>query len=282
MKNNGKSHYTIKFVDKTLTDISKHANLEQPEQVKQYIANKTVTNGTKRNYIAVYKRYCQYYGIQWQIPLYKQEAKIRRIPTTEKLNILIARASPRLSLKLRLSKETGLRPIEICNLKVKDIDLDRRRIYPTTAKNGAPRTLKISNSLQETLQNHINTNKLNQNDKLFRGTPANYGKNFSAMRNNTAEKLNDQSIKAIRLYDLRHYFATRLYAKTRDLLYVKQQLGHKDIETTLIYVQLLDFDEEDEWICKVATTVKDSTQLIENGFQYVMEQDGTKLFRKRK
>jgi len=282
MKNNGKSHYTIKFVDKTLTDISKHANLEQPEQVKQYIANKTVTNGTKRNYIAVYKRYCQYYGIQWQIPLYKQEAKIRRIPTTEKLNILIARASPRLSLKLRLSKETGLRPIEICNLKVKDIDLDRRRIYPTTAKNGAPRTLKISNSLQETLQNHINTNKLNQNDKLFRGTPANYGKNFSAMRNNTAEKLNDQSIKAIRLYDLRHYFATRLYAKTRDLLYVKQQLGHKDIETTLIYVQLLNFDEEDEWICKVATTVKDSTQLIENGFQYVMEQDGTKLFRKRK
>ena len=102
------------------------------------------------------------------------------------------------------------------------------------------------------------------------------------MRNHLAQKLNDQSLTSIRLYDFRHYFATMLYAKTRDILYVMQQLGHKNIESTLKYTQLLNLNQEDEYTCKTATTIKQATQLIENGFQYVTEIDGTKLFRKRK
>ena len=37
--------------------------------------------------------------------------------------------------------------------------------------------------------------------------------------------------------------ATTLYAKTRDILLVKQQMGHKKIETTLIYTQLLTYQK---------------------------------------
>jgi integrase len=281
MKNNGKADTTIKFTDKALTYISKHANLNEPEQVKHFIANKTVTNGTKRDYCIAYNRFCEYYGIQWQMPKYKQQAKRRRIPTTEKIDMLIARASKRLSLKLRISKETGIRPVELHNLKVKDVDTDQRTIYPTTAKNGAPRTLKISSNLNVALQNHINKNKLNQNDKLFKGTASNYAHCYVRMRNNLADKLDNQSLKSIRLYDFRHYFATRLYAKTRDILYVKQQMGHKNVETTLIYTQLLNIHDQ-EWTCKTATNVKEATQLIGNGFEYVTELDGIKLFRKRK
>ncbi|TET64845.1 site-specific integrase [Candidatus Bathyarchaeota archaeon] len=281
MKNQNRSKYTIRFTDKALTTISKHANLNKPEQVKQFIANLQTTNGYKRNLCIAYNKYCKYYQIQWEMPLYKTEAKTRRIPTKEKIEMLIARASPTLSLKLTISKETGLRPIELHNLKVKDIDLDQRLIHPTTAKNGSARTLKISSNLRTTLENHINTNKLNLNDKLFKGTSDAYGKNYRAMRNNLAEKLNNHSLKTIRLYDFRHFYATKLYAKTRDILYVKQQMGHKKIETTLIYTQLLNLND-DEWTCKTANNVTQSTQLIENGFEYVMEQDGLKLFRKRK
>jgi integrase len=282
MKNNGKADTTIKFVDKALTYISQNANLNNPEEVKEFIANKTVTNGTKKYYCIAYNRYCQHYGIQWQMPKYKVKARNRRIPTTKQLEMLIARASPRLSLKLRLSKETGLRPIELCNLKVKDIDTDQRLIYPTTAKNGSARTLKISNNLNMALQNHININKLNQNNKLFKTTTDNYAHAYLRMRNNLAEKLNDQSLKNIRLYDFRHYFATMLYAKTKEILYVKQQMGHKSLDTTLIYVQLLNLTEEDEYTCKTATTVKEATQLLEAGFTYIQEIDGIKIYRKRK
>ena len=104
---------------------------------------------------------------------------------------------------------------------------------------------------------------------------------MATTRNAAAEKLQDPTLKSIRLYDLRHFYATMLYAKTKLMLLVKQQLGHKKIETTLIYAQLQTFNN-DEWAWKTATTVKEATQLIETGFEYVTEMDSLKLFRKRK
>jgi integrase len=281
MKNNGKSEYSIRFVDKALTYISKHADLNEPEQVKHFIASLQSSDGYKKNLCLAYNKYCKYHKIQWEMPLYKPQAKRIRIPTKEKLEMLIARAGKTLSIKLSISKETGLRPIELMNLKVKDIDLEQKIIYPTTAKHGSARALKISNNLRTTLQNYIIRNKLDLNDKLFKGNADYYGKHYRVMRNKLAKKLNDPTIKTIRLYDFRHHFATTLYAKTRDILHVMQQLGHKKIETTLIYTQLLNLNE-DEWTCKTANTVEQATQLIENGFEYITEMDGLKLFRKRR
>ena len=71
------------------------------------------------------------------------------------------------------------------------------------------------------------------------------------------------------------------YYKTKDILYVKQQLGHKKLETTLIYTRLVNFGEE-EYTCRVAKTLDEAAQLIEQGFEYVTEMEGTKIFRKRK
>jgi hypothetical protein len=73
-----------------------------------------------------------------------------------------------------------------------------------------------------------------------------------------------------------------LYRETRDILYVKQQLGHNNIKNTLIYTQLLMDEETENYTCKVAKTIEEATQLIESGFEYVTEMDGVKLFKKRK
>jgi integrase len=282
LTNNAKSKATVKFVDKALTRISEHADLNNPEQVKRFIANLQTANGYKKNLCFAYKQYCAYYKIQWEKPIYYQEPKAIRIPTTAQLDMLIANSGRIMSIKLTLSKETGLRPVEVCNLKVKDIDLEQRIVYPTTAKHGASRALKISNSLMEMLRTHICEHKLNPNDKLFKGDSDNYGKHYRLHRNQLAERLHKPELKFIRLYDFRHYFATRLYAKTKDILFVKQQMGHKKIETTLIYTQLLHLNEEDEYTTKVSTTIEEDAKLIEAGFQYVTEREGLKLFRKRK
>jgi integrase len=100
-------------------------------------------------------------------------------------------------------------------------------------------------------------------------------------RNKVASKLSEPQLKSIRLYDLRHYYATMLYAKTKDILYVMKQLGHKKLETTLIYTQLMNFPN-DEYVSAVASTVEECRKLIECGFEYVTEFNGVKLFRKRK
>jgi len=196
--------------------------------------------------------------------------------------MLIANSREIMSIKLTISKETGLRPIELCNLKVKDIDIEQKTIYPTTAKHGAPRRLKISNSLQQMLKNHIDTRNLNLNDKLFKGDSENYGKHYRLHRNKLAKRLHKPELRTIRLYDFRHYFATMLYSKTRDILLVKQQMGHRKIETTLIYTQLININD-DEWTCKATTNNNEATDLIENGFEYVATTpDNLMLFRKRK
>jgi len=48
--------------------------------------------------------------------------------------------------------------------------------------------------------------------------------------------------------------------------------------------QLLQFENDDAYTCKVAQNVEQATQLIEAGFEYVTGEynDGGKLFRKRK
>ena len=281
MENEGKSDYTIESTTKALRCLAKHADLNNPESIEHFIAKYSCSNSYKRNLCVAYKKYADYYKIQWQMPKYRPDERHIQIPTKEKLEMLIAYSGFKMSVKLMLSMECGLRPIELCRLKPNDIDIEQRLVYPTTAKHGSARVLKISLRLQETLQQYISRNKIQPNDKLFNITPRDYSKMFRVTRNNLANKVNDPSLEKIRLYDFRHYFATTLYAKTRDILYVKQQMGHKSIDNTLVYTQLLNLNEE-EWTCKTAKTVEEATALIENGFQYVDTMDGIKLYKKRK
>jgi integrase len=282
MENDGKSQSTIKGTNKRLSFLARNTNLNKPEQVKAFIARRNISNGQKKLLTISYDKYCQYYKIQWTKPKYKPQSKAIKIPTKEKVEMLIAGAKKPLSIKLQISKETGFRPIEIYGLKAKDIDLEKCLLYPTTAKDGASKTGKISTNLKDILQEYIHKHNINQNDKLFNGKPEEYGKNYREMRNRLANKLHDPTIKTIRLYDLRHYYATTLYAKTRDILLVKQQMGHKRIETTMLYTQLLNLPEDDEYTCKTATNIKEATELLEHGFTYIQEKDGISIYRKRK
>jgi len=71
------------------------------------------------------------------------------------------------------------------------------------------------------------------------------------------------------------------YHGTRDILYVKQLLGHKRIENTMLYMQLITF-ESDEYASAVAGNLDEARSLVEADFEYVTEVEGVKFFRKRK
>jgi hypothetical protein len=59
-----------------------------------------------------------------------------------------------------------------------------------------------------------------------------------------------------------------LFAKTKNILYVKQQLGHRWIENTMVYTQLINF-ESDEWHVAHAPSLEEENKLIEAGFEFI-------------
>jgi len=60
-----------------------------------------------------------------------------------------------------------------------------------------------------------------------------------------------------------------------------QMLGHRKIETTLKYAQIITFTA-DEYCCKAAKSLDELVRMVEDGFVFVTAPDGCKLFRKRK
>lgn len=50
-------------------------------------------------------------------------------------------------------------------------------------------------------------------------------------------------------------------------------LGHKSIKNTVVYTQLVTF-ENDDFVCKTAEDGKEAKELIEAGFEYVTDVDG--------
>jgi len=105
--------------------------------------------------------------------------------------------------------------------------------------------------------------------------------NWSKLKASVAKKLGEPQLRQIRLYDLRHFAGSMTYYRTRDIIFTMRFLGHKNIKNTLRYIHLINFDSE-EYICKAATDVEEAKLLIEQGFEYITEMDGVKLFRKRK
>jgi integrase len=189
--------------------ISKQANLDNQDQVLLFIRRHNVTNATKEALSYAYRKYCKTHNIEAKIPFYDGEAKPIHPPTKEKVTILLTNARGIFATKLNLSTDTGMRPIELHTLKVKDIDIEKKLCYPTTAKHGAGRTLKITQKTATLIQEHITKNNLQPSDNLFTGNAKMYGKNYRAYRNRLATRLKDPSLKVIRLYDLRHYFCTK-------------------------------------------------------------------------
>ncbi|MCJ7423457.1 tyrosine-type recombinase/integrase [Candidatus Bathyarchaeota archaeon] len=104
---------------------------------------------------------------------------------------------------------------------------------------------------------------------------------FWRSRMKLARTLQNPRLLQIRFHTLRHFKATMEYHRTRNILYVKQLLGHKRLENTEIYTRLIE-SENDEYHSATAKNVEEAKQLIETGFEYVTEMEDIKLFRKRK
>ena len=256
-------------------------DLDDPEAVKGYIANQSRwSNAYKQGVAYAYNSYVKANGLQWILPRFRIEDRLPRIPTEERINQVIVRARGKYVLVFSILRDTGMRPIELERTQTRDIDLERGTITVRTAKGGSGRTVQVRRRTLALLKEYLGKRNFRLDDRPFPRRKKMTGRGVR-LRNTVAAKLMDPTFRTIRLYDLRHFAATMTYHKTRDLLYTQRMLGHRNLRSTLRYVQLIAF-KDDDYTSAVARTVQDVRQLVEAGFEYVTELDGAKVFRKRK
>jgi integrase len=198
----------------------------------------------------------------------------------KEIDDLISGTSKTISTLLRFLKDTGARGIEAMKLKWTDIDTEHKVVHITPAKGSNPRILPAN----QTLIGMLNSLPKN-NNYVFQGKLKNLRKNFIRQRHRQTKKLNNPRLEQIHLHTLRHWKGTIEYHKTKDIIHVKYVLGHKTIESTMVYInieQALFLEQDDQWTVKVSHNIQESTQLLEAGFEYITDQDNLKLYRKRK
>jgi len=252
------------------------ANFNDEESVKAIIARATWSISRKINAVDAYDSLLKMEGKTWTPPIYKRVRKLPFIPNEGELDQLIAGSSRRMATFLQMLKETGMRSGEACMLKWSDIDLVNNCIRVIPEKNSNPRNLSISNKLVSML------NAMPQNtQRAFTYNTDAWIRNYSRQRKKITFKLKNPRLLQIHFHTFRHWKATTEYHKTKDILHVKEMLGHKSINNTLLYTQLVVF-KDDDFTARVAHSEIESCQLIEAGFEFVCDFNGNKLFRKRK
>jgi hypothetical protein len=105
MKRDHLADTTIEYTVRRLKLISKHANLNNPKEVTDYLANIKGKNSYKEAVAYTYLRYTKYNFIKWELPKIRRTSQPPYVPTTEETTILISNSGTKYSLILSIFRD---------------------------------------------------------------------------------------------------------------------------------------------------------------------------------
>ena len=141
-------------------------------------------------------------------------------------------------LMICLLYSTGMRVSELINLKIKDLELDKSYGYVRNGKGGKDRLITLPKNLISAINRLIQNEGLSDKDYLFK---SNRGRKYhmkSIQKIVQTASINAKLNKKVHPHTLRHSFATHLIENGYDVQNVQALLGHKSLETTLIYTHI--------------------------------------------
>jgi integrase len=177
---------------------------------------------------------------------------------------------------LQCLKETYADPSEILGVKWIDVHGNIMTINKPVKRHFAGQAT-ISNRLVSML------NALPKiNERIF---PTNYKAMrlcFNAVRNKAAVRLQNPRLRSITFKSFRHWGGSMLAHYTNgNVLTVQKALRHRAIQSTMKYIRLLQFKDND-WEVSTATSVEEIKHLASLGYQKFDEFQGIHIFRKPK
>lgn len=143
---------------------------------------------------------------------------------------------------------SGIRNLEICNLKLEDIDLGDNQMTVRGGKNKKDRMVHISAECTNVLIKYLQTYPRENGDYFFRTIVKKNPLTTGDVRKILRVVARRASIER-RVYPhlLRHSLATNLLNRGASLMLIKNQLGHVFIESTMIYVVSMPFRTRSEY-----------------------------------
>jgi len=209
----------------------------------------------------------------------KKPKRLPVVLTEKEVHSLLAHVPQAYALLARLMYGTGMRLLEGLRLRVQDLDFERAELLIREGKGGKDRVTMLPQSLLKPLQEHLKQVRQAHEQDLLKGYGEvwlsesvarkypNAGREWVwqyvfqsarlsvdprsgvTRRHHLDEKGLQRAIKQAAVdagltknvtpHTLRHSFATHLLQAGYDIRTVQELLGHKDVQTTMIYTHVL-------------------------------------------
>jgi len=193
------------------------------------------------------------YGLRYLYRLYHKEESRVILPSIEiqkSLPVVLSQDEVKKLLKVpKLLKHKlvlamlygcGLRNFELCNVKITDIDFDRKQLHIKKGKNRKDRYVPIGDMLIRGLKKYLEVEcpvefLFNGNTSTGEYTPlSTRGVQWVVKEARTKSGIKKQ----ITAHSLRHSYATHLLEMGTDIMTLKDLLGHEDVQTTMVYLHV--------------------------------------------
>lgn len=163
------------------------------------------------------------------LPVVLSQQEVKRVLVTPKLL--------KHRIVLGLLYGCGLRNAELCNLKITDVDLDRKVVHVRQGKGRKDRYVPINNMLVRGIKKYLQADKpdtylINSNKTGGPYTPRGVQWVLRETRKHSG------IAKDITAHSLRHSYATHLLEMGMDIITLKDLLGHEAIQTTMTYLHV--------------------------------------------
>jgi len=138
---------------------------------------------------------------------------------------------------LTLIYSAGLRISEAANLRLSDIDFNRKQIFIHNGKNKKDRYTLLANETVLLIQQYLQI--YNPMEFLFYSNDITKKISTDCIEIYFRQLLARSSIqKKIHVHTLRHCFATHLLENGTSIFYIMHLLGHSNIQTTMVYLHM--------------------------------------------
>lgn len=223
-----------------------HARLTE-HHVEQFNHEIIITGGLSPSYQrsmvgAIKLFYSHFNGHRMDIAKLQRPRKEHRLPEVlskeEVQRIIKATNNVKHKALLSIIYSCGLRIGEALNLKLKDLDKNRKLIRIEQAKGKKDRYVPYSDKLRALLREYYEKWEPRPKEYLFEGQ---YGGKYSQRSAGIVLHVAIKKCgirKHASLHGLRHSFATHLLEAGTDVRYIQEILGHNSIKTTMIYAHV--------------------------------------------